>query len=215
MSTLGNWLDDGANQPLGRGWKGRLSNWLGRRLALRHANVCIARTTRISSDARIDPRKGAIRIGEDCLVAPGAQIQGNVQIGDHCSVQSYTCIVGYGRAGEDGTVRIGNYVRIAAHGMIISANHNFADPTRPIHQQGLTHAAITIEDDVWIGGGVHIVAGVRIGHGSVIGAGSVVTKDIPPMSVAVGVPARVIKRREAIGGASPLPPQTAESVATP
>ena len=51
---------------------------------------------------------------------------------------------------------------------------------------------IVVEDNVWIGGGVHVVPGVRIGMGSVIGAGSVVTRDIAPYSIAVGNPCRVI-----------------------
>jgi acetyltransferase-like isoleucine patch superfamily enzyme len=195
MSILGNWLDDGWNQPVAKSWRGRFSNWLGRRLALRHSQVSIDPTSRISSDARINPRGAAIRIGRNCLVSPGAQIQGNVEIGDDSSVQSYTCIVGYSKGEDVGKIRIGNGVRIAAHGMIIAGNHNFADTSKPIRKQGVTAASITIEDDVWIGGSVNIVAGVTIGHGSVIGAGSVVTKDIPPMSVAVGVPARVIKTR--------------------
>ncbi|MBO5765373.1 MAG: acyltransferase, partial [Lentisphaeria bacterium] len=66
---------------------------------------------------------------------------------------------------------------------------------KTIHEQGMKPGRITIEDDVWIAGGVHINSGVTIGRGSVIGAGAVVTKDIPPMSVAVGVPAKVIKKR--------------------
>lgn len=195
MGILGNWLDDGWNQPIAKGWRGRFSNWLGRQLALRHARVEIDPTSRISPDARLHPRGGSIRVGRDCIVSPGAQIQGNVHIGDDCSVQSYTLLVGYGRDGAEGRITLGNGVRIAAHSMLIAANHNFADPAKPIHKQGVTPAPITIEDDVWIGGGVHILAGVRIGTGSVVGAGSVVTKDIPPMSVAVGVPARVIKTR--------------------
>jgi acetyltransferase-like isoleucine patch superfamily enzyme len=83
--------------------------------------------------------------------------------------------------------------------MMIAANHVFSDPDRPIHSQGLDHAPITIEDDVWIGGRVNVVAGVTVGRGSVIGAGAVVTKDVPPYSVAVGVPARVIKSRRSDG----------------
>ncbi len=69
------------------------------------------------------------------------------------------------------------------------------DPEKPIHAQGLTHARITVEDDVWIGGRVNITAGLTIAHGSVIGGGSVVTKDIPERSIAVGIPAKVIKSR--------------------
>ena len=55
---------------------------------------------------------------------------------------------------------------------------------------------IIIEDDCWLGSHVTVTKGVRIGKGSVIGANSVVTKDIPPYSVAVGTPAKVIKKRE-------------------
>lgn len=52
---------------------------------------------------------------------------------------------------------------------------------------------VTIEDNVWIGSNVVICAGVTIGMGSVIGAGSVVTRSIPPMSFAAGVPCKVIR----------------------
>ena len=55
---------------------------------------------------------------------------------------------------------------------------------------------IKIEDDVWIGSNVIILPNINIGKGSIIGAGSVVTKNIPEYSVAVGVPARVIKNRK-------------------
>ena len=72
----------------------------------------------------------------------------------------------------------------------------FSDPEMLIHEQGMIGLGIKIEDDVWIGAGAIILDGVTIGRGSVIGAGAVVTKNIPPYSVAVGVPARVIKKRE-------------------
>lgn len=54
---------------------------------------------------------------------------------------------------------------------------------------------IIIEDNCWLGAGVKVLAGVTIHTGSVIGAGSVVTKDVPPNSVVVGVPGRVIRKR--------------------
>lgn len=190
MSVLVNIICKGYNQPM----KG-FSNWLGRKLALRNKKVSIAETAKISPGALINPRSGAIGIGGKSIVSTGAQIQGNVQIGEDSSVQSYTIIVGYGNPGaEQGQVKIGNGVRIAAHCMMIAGNHRFA-PEKPIHEQGIEPANIIIEDDVWIGGSVNIVAGVTIGRGSVIGAGSVVTKNIPPMSVAVGAPAKVIKQR--------------------
>jgi acetyltransferase-like isoleucine patch superfamily enzyme len=53
---------------------------------------------------------------------------------------------------------------------------------------------VIVEDDVWIGTRAVILPGVRIGYGSVIGAGSVVTKDVPPMTVVAGIPAKPIKK---------------------
>ncbi len=92
-------------------------------------------------------------------------------------------------------VNIGKDVRIAAYVAINSVDHAFSDPSRPIREQGYVCGEVNIEDDVWIGAHVCINRGVTIGRGSVIGAGSLVTKDIPPYSVAIGVPCRVIRKR--------------------
>lgn len=198
MSSLWTLLDGGMSHPAAaRNWRERLLYWCGRKLALRHKNVHLPKSCRIHPGAKINPRNGAIRFGENCIVADGAIVQGNVRFGDNCSVQPYTILTGYGTIEDpSGQITIGNYVRIASHGMMIAANHNFSDPEKPIHGQGLSHAPITIEDDVWIGGRVNLTAGITISHGSVIGGGSVVTKSIPPMSIAVGVPAKVIKERQ-------------------
>ena len=76
-----------------------------------------------------------------------------------------------------------------------TSNHNFEDPAKIIQLQGHTSADITIGDDVWLGAQVIVLPGVKIGNSVVVGAGSVVTKDLPDFSIAVGVPARVIKKR--------------------
>lgn len=110
-----------------------------------------------------------------------------IVLGEDCSLNHFSII--YGGA------RIGSGVRIGAHVVIIPHNHVFKDPLVPIYKQGSTHQGVDIEDDVWIGAHVTVTDGVRIGRGSVIGAGAVVTKDIPPYSVAVGVPAKVIRSR--------------------
>ena len=175
----------------------RISLWFGRKCACRHKRVHIDKSARISPDCRINPRVGEIFIGKDSSVAANAVLQGNIRIGENSSVQYNTLVTGYGKPGEtNGLIKIGNNVRIAPNVMMISANHVFDNPDIPICKQGLKVKPITIEDDVWIAGRVNIMAGVTIGKGSVIGAGSVVTKDIPPYSVAVGVPARVIKKRK-------------------
>lgn len=95
-----------------------------------------------------------------------------------------------------GEVFIGEGVRIAAYTMINSADHAYDNPDQWIVDQGFKVAPIHIEDDVWIGAAVQIMKGVTIGKGSVIGAGAVVTKDVPPYSVGVGNPCRVIGRRK-------------------
>jgi len=82
-----------------------------------------------------------------------------------------------------------------AQNIIISGlNHGYEDVTTPPRIQKVVTKQITIDDDVWIGANCVITAGVTIGKHAVIGAGSVVTKDIPQFSVAVGNPARVIKK---------------------
>lgn len=83
-------------------------------------------------------------------------------------------------------------------GCLIGPNVQLLTPIHPIEPgpraAGLESAdPIVLEANVWLGGGVIVCPGVTIGEGSVIGAGSVVTKDIPPYSVAVGNPARVIR----------------------
>lgn len=94
-----------------------------------------------------------------------------------------------------GKVCIAENVLIAPNCMIIGANHRFDDITKNIKDQGVEIKGINIEQDVWIGANSCILDGVTIGHGTVIGAGAVVTKSIPPMSVAVGNPCKVIRSR--------------------
>ncbi|NLG28703.1 MAG: acyltransferase [Chloroflexi bacterium] len=110
-----------------------------------------------------------IRIGRDALIGEASIIRGQ------------------------GGVTIGDNVYTAPLVQILAVNHVFGDPTRPIIAQGITAEGIVIEDDCWIGAGAIITDGVTIGRGSVIGAGAVVTRSIPPHSLAVGVPARVVR----------------------
>jgi acetyltransferase-like isoleucine patch superfamily enzyme len=112
-----------------------------------------------------------------------------VKIGRRSSLNQGVIIDGYGG------VNIGSSVRIASYTSINSTDHAFADADQLIVDQGFVSGEINIEDNVWIGSHCSINKGVLIGKGSVIGSGSVVTKDIPPYSVAAGVPCQVIKSR--------------------
>jgi acetyltransferase-like isoleucine patch superfamily enzyme len=97
----------------------------------------------------------------------------------------------------------GKYVMLGAEVMIVGKDHRIDRAGTPTIFSGRpTFMNTNIEDDVWIGARVLLLAGVKIGRGAVIGAGSVVSKDIPPYAVAVGVPANVIRFRFDEGGRS-------------
>jgi maltose O-acetyltransferase len=104
----------------------------------------------------------------------------------------------------DHDVVIGNDVLMGPDVVMLSISHQFDDLDLPINLQGPTRRSpVVIGDDVWIGTRVIILPGVHIGSGAVIGAGSVVTSDVPANVVAVGVPARVLRRRGAQDLGSP------------
>lgn len=111
---------------------------------------------------------------------------GAIHVGEYTRIGLHNTIIG--------PVSIGNHVNLAQNVVVSGLNHNFQDPDIAIDRQGISTSLVTIGDDIWIGSNTTIIAGVSIGKHSVIGAGSVVTKDIPDYCVAVGNPARVIKR---------------------
>jgi acetyltransferase-like isoleucine patch superfamily enzyme len=134
-----------------------------------------------------------IIIGDGTVIQPRAILEtgpgGCIELGKMNSVNPYCVLYGHGG------LTTGDYVRIAAHTVIIPASHVFEDPDRPIARQGLTKKGIRIGRDVWIACGCRILDGVEIGNGSVIAAGAVVNRDVIPYSVVGGVPAKVIKMR--------------------
>ncbi|MEA5258222.1 acyltransferase [Arcicella aquatica] len=117
---------------------------------------------------------------------------GAVHIGNNSRVGIGNVIIG--------PVTVGNNVIFAQNIVMSGLNHVYTDVTLPIDLQPVITAQITIEDDCWIGANAVITAGVTIGKHSVIAGGAVVTKNIPPFSVAVGNPAKVIKQYNATSG---------------
>lgn len=107
-----------------------------------------------------------------------------VTIGEDCFIQQ--CCTFFGRCG----ITIGNGVFIGPKVNLITINHD----TDPENRSATYGKPIVIEDKVWIGINSTVLPGVRIGYGSIIGANSVVTKDVPPMTIVAGNPARVIKK---------------------
>ncbi|MGI8715906.1 MAG: acyltransferase [Solirubrobacteraceae bacterium] len=91
-------------------------------------------------------------------------------------------------------VEVGDHCMFANGCFITDADHRVDDPGRPITWQGFVSKGPTrIGDNVWCGAHVVVTSGVTIGERSVIGANSVVTGDVPPLSIAAGAPARVIR----------------------
>jgi acetyltransferase-like isoleucine patch superfamily enzyme len=94
-----------------------------------------------------------------------------------------------------GNINIGNDCLIAMGCKILASNHKVSAPGELIRLQPDLPKPINIGNDVWLGADVKVLAGVTIGDGCIVGAGSLVTNDLPPFSVAVGNPAKVIKQR--------------------
>ena len=92
-------------------------------------------------------------------------------------------------------VEIGEAALVADHVYISDFDHRYAELDRPIKDQGIAKSRVRIGADVWLGTKVTVARGVVIGAGSVVGANAVVTRDLPAYSVAVGIPARVIRDR--------------------
>lgn len=147
--------------------------------------------------ARIDPTAyvaaeaavftSQLVLGAESWIAGHALVRGDVQFGAHCTVNSYAMI--------SGRVRCGDGVRIASHASLVGFNHGFDDPSVPIYTQKHETLGILIEDDVWIGANAVVLDGVTVGRGAVIAAGAVVSKDVPPLAIVGGVPAKVVRFR--------------------
>lgn len=159
------------------------------------ARLYLRRCTRVGLFTRVYGRprivnKGTLRIGERVRIwSTTARTEfavfagGVLEIGDGTSINYGTSIA------ATGAVRIGCNCMLGTHSMILDndfheiENRHVMPAPRPV----------LLEDNVWLANRTLILPGVTIGHDAVIGAGSVVMTDIPPRSVALGNPARVIK----------------------
>lgn len=112
----------------------------------------------------------------------------NIIIGDNTRIQPNVCLW----ASPNSKIIIGDYSGLGPGTMLFSSNHKYEFGKIYINQPWV-EKDIIIGKNVWVGAGCIVTAGVTIGEGSVIGAGSVVNKDIPPNSLAAGVPAKIIK----------------------
>jgi acetyltransferase-like isoleucine patch superfamily enzyme len=144
-------------------------------------------------ELHVEPR-GEIRFGRFVWIGDGTKIrchEGLVEIGaksvlgQECTISAYQ------------HVRIGEQCVIADRAMFIDFDHGIVEVERPIRLQGIYKRDVEVGNNVWIGYGACILRGVRVGDNSVIGTNAVVTKDVPANAVVGGIPARIIRMREA------------------
>lgn len=136
---------------------------------------------------------GSIRIGDYCVFHHGSLLAtygGDIRIADRVSLNDYSILYGHGG------LYVGAGTRIAAHTVVIPANHG-TEPDEPIWIQPMKTIGITIGADVWIGTGVRILDGSRIADGCVVAASALVLPSLQTESMAIygGVPARKISSR--------------------
>lgn len=92
-------------------------------------------------------------------------------------------------------VELRDNVLLGPNVLIADAHHRYEDVTMPIRKAGMTEKSfVVIEEEAWIGANSRIFCGVTVGRHSVVGANSVVNTDVPPYTVVVGSPARVVRR---------------------
>ncbi len=160
----------------GRRWRTDGFLFLGRRLEIQiaeKAEVRFGRFVWIGDGSKIRCHEGLVEIGEKTVM------------GQECTISAYQ------------HVRIGEQCVIADRAMFIDFDHGIVEVERPIRVQGIYKRDVEVGSNVWIGYGACILRGVRVGDNSVIGTNSVVTKDVPANAVVGGIPARVIRMREA------------------
>lgn len=134
--------------------------------------------------------KKGCKIHKLTSISPNVRISGRFEMGQGSSI-AQNCTI----SGENEGVLIGKNVMIAPNVVIVAFNHGYMDRDVPMLRQKNTEATVVIEDNVWIASNCTIGKGVQIGTGSIIAANSFVNKNIPPNSIAGGVPAKVIKTR--------------------
>jgi acetyltransferase-like isoleucine patch superfamily enzyme len=146
-------------------------------------------------------------------IHPLARIDWNVRIGPHCFIGNslLSTLGGLGSIdiGEgtivssgceiichyDSHIRIGSKVLFTHQAAALTGGHGYSNRETPIISQPTTHADVLVEDNCWIGYRAILCPGAIVRQGSIIAAGGVVTKEIPPMVIAGGVPAKVIRER--------------------
>lgn len=171
----------------------------------------IVRLLHFYNYTHVRPR-AEVTLGPGATLAPNVSLRNGsrITIGARSKVGEHAFLW----AGDGhGRITIGTDCRLGP-GVFVTASDYGLLPDQNIATQARNERDIVIGNDVWLGANVFVAAGVEIGDGCVVSAGSTVTKSLPAGSVAVGVPARIVRRREDYAEPDPEPPAVAEAGAT-
>ncbi len=182
--------------PMILGYTGRKVSF-GHHIVMRHPwKIRIGSNTVIDDYCLLDAKgqtNEGISLGRGVFVGRNTILScknGSIRIGDGANI-GFNCEVF-----SSSNVTLGKNVLMAAYCYIVGGGHEFRDISTPVVEQKEISSGINISENVWFGAGAKVLDGVSIGQNAVIGAGAVVTGDIPGNSIAVGIPARVVKERK-------------------
>jgi acetyltransferase-like isoleucine patch superfamily enzyme len=168
-------------------WAWLKLRWRGR---LQTDGICF-----VAPDVKLEiGRDAVLRLGRWSWLGHGTKIrvhEGECEIGaktvlgQECTISAFQ------------HVSIGRECIVADRVMLIDFDHGVVEVERPIREQGIYKRDVRVGNNVWMGYGACVLRGVTIGDNAVVGTSAVVTKSLPENAVAAGVPARVIRMREA------------------
>lgn len=175
--------------------------YFGSNVALMHPHrIRIGDRTAIGNGCVLDARAAALEtvlsIGDDVMLSHNVMISSKnaaISIGHRVGIGPYTVV----QAADSSEIEIGDDAVIAAHCYIAGGGeYSFERLDVPIARQEMRPIGVTsVGAGVWLGARVTVLGGASIGRDGIVGAGAVVTRELPPRSISIGVPARVVRRR--------------------
>lgn len=133
-------------------------------------------------------RKGLVSCGSGLYIGGECEFHAHVSLGRNCNFNGMKVL-------GNGTLVIGDNFHSGIECMILTENHNYEGESLP-YDKTFDYKKITVGDNVWFGNRVLVVGNVTIGEGAILAAGAVVTKDVPPLAIVGGNPAKIIKYRD-------------------